>query len=259
MSGDGSFRVTWWGHSTVTLEDGGVRLLTDPLLTNRVGHLHRRRGPTPAADARNADAVLISHLHADHLHIPSLRLLPESTMLVVPQGTRAMLAAAHHDDLADRCVEMVAGKEIEAAGAGVRAVPAKHSGRRHPWSSHRAPALGYVVTGPRHVAWFAGDTDLFEGMADLGRLDLALLPIGGWGPSLGPGHLDPERAAEAVRRTTPGVVIPIHYGTFWPVGLNRVRPQLFLGPEREFERRTKAVAPDIAVHVLDPGTAVTLD
>ena len=59
-------------------------------------------------------------------------------------------------------------------------------------------ALGYLIRGS-HQIYFAGDTDLFEGMATLApRLDLVLLPIWGWGPSLGPGHLDPRRAAEAL-------------------------------------------------------------
>lgn len=247
--------ITWWGHSCATVDYDGVRFLTDPLLTGRVGHLYRRRGPLPRLEARAADAALISHMHADHLHVPSLRMLPETTVLVAPRGSRALLP----DDLAERCVEIEQGKETDVFGVGVRAVPAKHSGRRHPWSRHSAPALGYVVTGSRRVTWFAGDTDLFDGMANLGRLDAALLPIGGWGPTLGPGHLDPERAAEAVRRSAPEVAIPIHYGTLWPVGLEKVRPQMFLGPEQEFARRVGEALPDTRVRILAPGDTADLD
>ena len=85
-------RVTWWGHSTTTVEDSGVRLLTDPVLTGRLAHLRRRRGLNPGISARNADAALISHLHADHLHLRSLRQLPARTLLVVPRGAVALLA-----------------------------------------------------------------------------------------------------------------------------------------------------------------------
>ncbi|MEU5875925.1 MBL fold metallo-hydrolase [Spirillospora sp. NPDC047279] len=249
--------VTWWGHSTVTIDDD-VRIITDPLFAYRVGHLRRRRGQVPGPAAREADAVLISHLHVDHLHLPSLRQVSATAPVVAPRGTRALLASAGERDLADRCTEVVAGDEVEVAGTSVRAVPAKHSGRRHPWSRHRGPALGYILTTRHHITWFAGDTDLFDGMGRLGRIDLALVPVGGWGPTLGPGHLDPERAAEAVRRAAPGIAVPIHYGTYWPTGLDPVRPYLFLGPEREFATRAKTTAPDTDVRVLEVGASTTL-
>lgn len=69
--------ITWWGHATCTVEDSGVRLLTDPLFARRLAHLRRRRGALPPPEAAVADVVLVSHLHADHLHLPSLaRLAP---------------------------------------------------------------------------------------------------------------------------------------------------------------------------------------
>jgi L-ascorbate metabolism protein UlaG (beta-lactamase superfamily) len=249
-------QVTWWGHSTFTLEEDGVRLLTDPVLGDRVGRLRRRRGPVPAPEALRADAVLVSHLHFDHLDGPSLRRLPPTVPLVVPPGARALL---HHLGVrtAARCVELAPGAEAEVAGLRLRAVPAAHDGRRLPWSWYRGPALGYVVSG-RSATWFAGDTDLFDGMASLGRLDLALVPVGGWGPILGPGHLDPARAAEAVRRARPRVTVPMHFGTFWPPGCAALRPRQFLGPGEEFRRRCAAVAPATAVRVLAPGGSVTV-
>ena len=70
------------------VELGGVRLLTDPVLRSTVAHL--RRGPAPAAPAR-LDAALVSHLHRDHLDLPSLRRLGELPLLVVPAGARRSL------------------------------------------------------------------------------------------------------------------------------------------------------------------------
>lgn len=253
-----SAEITWWGHATATVEVDGVRLLTDPVLTGRVGHLRRRRGPNPGAAARRADAVLISHLHADHLHLPSLNLLPDGVPLIVPRGAARFFADAGRADLADRSVETRPGGETEVDGVVVRAVPALHSGRRTLWSKHEAPALGYVAEGTRRV-WFAGDTDLFPQMEDLGPLDAALVPVGGWGPTLGPGHLDPERAAEAVRRVRTRLAVPIHYGTFWPIGLERVRSGLFLGPERAFALHTRLAAPDTSVRILAPSATLQID
>jgi L-ascorbate metabolism protein UlaG (beta-lactamase superfamily) len=102
--------------------------------------------------------------------------------------------------------------------------------------------------------YFAGDTDLFDEMAQMrGRVDVALLPIAGWGPSVGPGHLDPERAAEAARRIAPTLAIPIHWGTLalpWPAARGPADPER---PAREFAERIKLVAPDVAMRVLAPG------
>src|SRR5262245_43819752 len=80
--------ITWWGHATVTVEDSGVRVLTDPLFPRRLAHLRRRAGAVPPADAARADLVLVSHLHADHLHVPSLARLAPGTRVLVPRGAR---------------------------------------------------------------------------------------------------------------------------------------------------------------------------
>ncbi|AEH08216.1 MULTISPECIES: MBL fold metallo-hydrolase [Protofrankia] len=313
--------VTWWGHSTVVIADAGTRLVTDPVFGMRVAHLRRRAGTRPVAQAARVDAAVVSHLHADHLDIPSLKLLPPTAPILLPRGGAALLAR-RHPALAERCVEMVPGDRVRvaprngtaawlgdaggsadshadngssvdhgdgrgidhnvdhgdgcnirpavdrdidhgggvavAAGLDVLAVPAEHDGSRGPWSRHRGPALGFVVTGSQTV-WFAGDTALHDAMADLAPLglDLALVPVGGWGPNLGPGHLDPAGAIEAVRRTlgprplpaqavaeaaAVGVAVPIHYGTFWSVGFDRVRPDRFHEPGREFARLAAAAA-----------------
>ncbi|NES27795.1 MBL fold metallo-hydrolase [Micromonospora terminaliae] len=248
--------LTWHGHSTVWIEDAGTRLLTDPLLRNRLAHLRRRRGTAPRLPAA-PDAVLVSHLHADHLDFASLRRLPSDTALVVPAGARPLVRQALGAAAAGRCTELATGERITIGGLDVTAVPAAHHAGRGPWSRHRAPALGYLVEG-RARTWFAGDTGLFDEMAALAPLDLALIPVGGWGPTLGPGHLDPAGAAEAVRRAGAAWAVPIHYGTFWPVGLDRVRPDRFHGPGDEFARQAATVSPATRVRVLRPGESLAV-
>ena len=83
--------LTWWGHSTSTWLDGGTTVLFDPVLTARLGHLRRVRGPVPPPHAAHANVILISHLHADHTHLPSLRLVPTSAVLIAPAGARRLL------------------------------------------------------------------------------------------------------------------------------------------------------------------------
>src|SRR5690348_12006812 len=96
--------ITWWGHATATVELAGLRVPTDPVLVSRLGHLRRIGGSAPAMDARDADIVLISHLHADHLHLPSLRLLDARSTVIAPRGTASVLR--RHGGLSARLVEI---------------------------------------------------------------------------------------------------------------------------------------------------------
>ena len=78
-------RITWLGHSTVLVELDGTRVLTDPVLRDRVAHL-RRTKPADAGMLYALDGVLVSHLHYDHLDSPSLERLGRSVPVVVPRG-----------------------------------------------------------------------------------------------------------------------------------------------------------------------------
>ncbi|MFF8960675.1 MBL fold metallo-hydrolase [Streptomyces sp. NPDC014894] len=243
--------VTWWGHATCTVEDSGTRVLTDPLFVRRLAHLRRRRGELPPPEAAVADAVLISHLHSDHLHLPSLARLAPGTRLVVPRG--AARAVPGLTRLGLRVTEVSPGDEFRVRDLTVRAVPALHDGRRLPVGPHRSPALGYVVLGEART-YFAGDTGLFDAMAEeVGEVDVALLPVGGWGPYLGHGHLDAGRAAQALAALGPHWAVPVHYGTYWPIGMDGVRPHEFHSPGHEFVRQAARLAPRVAVHPLGHG------
>ncbi|WP_062214061.1 MBL fold metallo-hydrolase [Streptomyces sp. NBRC 109706] len=250
--------ITWWGHATVTVRDSGTAVLTDPLLTRRCAHLRRRRGTLPSPAAREVDLVLVSHLHRDHLHLRSLATLPAGIPLVLPRGTvDAVPALRRLAPRLDFC-ELTAGERMCMGPLTIRAVPAEHDGRRMPFGRHRAAALGYVVEGEART-YFAGDTDLFGGMADeVGPVDSALLPVGGWGPGLGQGHLNAERAAEALTRLRPRSAVPVHYGTYWPLGMSAVRPHEFHAPGDEFYRHAARLAPEVRVHRLAHGESVRL-
>ena len=152
---------------------------------------------------RDVDAVPISHLHRDHLDVPSLRALGRETPIVVPAGAGSWLRGDGFRDVR----ELAVGETAEIGSVVVRAVPAVHSGFRPPLGP-TAPPLGYVVRGSRSV-YFAGDTDLFDAMGELGGpIDMALIPVWGWGPTLGRGrHLDPLRAAQALRLIRPRAAI----------------------------------------------------
>lgn len=247
--------ITWWGHATCTLEDSGTRVLTDPLFARRLAHLRRRRGAPPPPEAAVADVALVSHLHADHLHVPSLARLAPGTRLLVPRGAPGQVPGLRRLGHL-RLTEVAPGDRVQVGDLVVRVTSARHDGRRLPVGPHRSPALGFVVEGTART-YFAGDTGLFESMAEeVGPVDVALLPVGGWGPYLGPGHLDAGRAAQALARLMPRSAVPVHYGTYWPIGMNAVRPHEFHAPGDEFVRLAAQHAPEVTVHLLSHGESV---
>ena len=179
--------------------------------------------------------MVISHLHLDHLDLPSLRRLGTDTALVVPRG-----AGALHARMGFTSVEELAHRaSLVIDGVEVRATKAEHSGFRLPFGP-TAEALGFVFELGNESVYFAGDTDIFPEMADLAGVDLALLPVWGWGPRLGPGHMDPERAADALRIIKPRAAVPIHWGTLWPLGMGKVMPQRLEKPPLEFAEAARA-------------------
>ncbi len=246
--------VDFIGHSALLVELDGIRILTDPVTRARVGPL-RRVEPVPDPHRLSGvDAVLISHLHWDHLDVPSLRALRSRAPIFVPAGSGGWMRSAGFTDVR----EIALGERVEIGGVEVEAVEALHSGFRPPLGP-TAPAIGFVMRGTQSV-YFAGDTDLCEGMWSLGDIDLALIPVWGWGPTLGRGlHLDPLKAAEALRRIRPRAAVPIHWGTYWPHAMGRVFPERLVEPPAAFVEYASELAPDVRMLPTAVGDAVALD
>ncbi|MGN6202079.1 MAG: MBL fold metallo-hydrolase [Solirubrobacterales bacterium] len=245
--------VTYVGHGTVLIEIEGTRLLTDPLLRRRLGPLVRHGESPPTEVTRNLDAVLISHLHHDHADLPSLRRLGRDVRLLVPPGSRDFFERRGFRSVS----ELKPGETSVVGQLAVTAVEASHPGGGRRFA--RDPeAIGFLVRGRQDV-YFAGDTDLFPGMSGLDPdLDLALLPIWGWGPNIGEGHLDPAGAARAAAALSPRLAVPIHWGTFYPLGLDRIRPRPLRQPGQAFASQMRELAPHVETRVLSPGESTSL-
>lgn len=242
-------RITWVGHSTVLVDLDGVRLLTDPVLRARLTHL-RRVAPADQGALRGVDAILVSHVHYDHLDLPSLDRLGRSMPVLVPRGAGPLLRRRRFE----RVLELDEGDEVALGEVIVTATHAEHRAGRGPFRAKTA-SLGFVVSGSVR-AYFAGDTDLFDGMSSLGPLDGALIPIWGWGPAVGEGHLDPRKAAQALTLLRPAVAIPIHWGTYRP--LHYLNPAWLTEPPEQFRREAAALAPEVEVRVLPLGGTTEL-
>lgn len=205
--------LTWLGHSTVVVDVDGVRVVTDPLVGRHAGVL-RRRGAMPARSAwAGADAVLLSHLHHDHAELTSLRRFGGVPVLTAPEN------AAWVRDKGMDGRGLAPGEWFPLVPGGrvaVCTVRAVHDSRPMP---HRPNAVnGHLLRSPAGVVWFAGDTEVYPEMAELprvagGRVDLAVVPVGGWGPRLSPGHMGPGEAAVACRLTGARYAVPVHWKT----------------------------------------------
>ena len=133
------------------------------------------------------------------------------------------------------------------------------AGRRVPFGPSAIAPLATSSRGT-HRVYFAGDTDIFPEMADArdAPLDLAILPVGGWGPTLRGGHMDPFRRRRGADAAATAARVRVHWGTLWPIGLGRIRRDRFEEPGRRFVEAARQLAPEVSVTFLDPGRELDL-
>lgn len=244
--------LSWLGHSTVVVDLDGVRVLTDPLLRPHAGLL-RRVAPRPEPDMwQQPDAVLVSHLHHDHAELRSLRLLPGVPVMSSP-GNAVWLRRRGLGPV------VALGDGWTALGSGsvaVRQVPAVH--RHRPMPHRPNDAHGHLLRGPSARVWLAGDTGLYPEMSSLpamagGPVDVAIVPVWGWGPRLSEGHMDPEQAARACALAGARWAVPVHWGTLHPPLVARFGREWLERPGERFAEALEHEAPGCEAVVLDPG------
>ena len=196
--------------------------------------------------------MLISHLHRDHLDLPSLAQLdPRAELIVPPGGARVLRSEQAHGH----------ASSPRASGGWlgyveVTAVPADHDGRRLPLSSD-GEAVGYVLRGRQRI-YFAGDTEPFAEMAELAPLDVALLPDLGLGPVARPGPHGPRRGRRGGRAAAAHGRRPDPLGHLPARRHGRRRAHALRDPPLRFADRVAERAPATRVEVLAPGGELAL-
>jgi L-ascorbate metabolism protein UlaG (beta-lactamase superfamily) len=250
--------VTWYGHSSAVIEIDGYRVLADPVWSDRcspsraVGPHRLHPVPAPLEQLPAIDAVIISHDHYDHLDVETIKALARTqrSKFFVPLGIGAHLRAWHIPD--DRIVELDWNESAELGELTLVCTPARHFSGRFVnrnvtlWAS-------WALIGPRHRAFFGGDTGYAKCFADIGAehgpFDITLMPIGAYHPGWPDIHMNPEDAVRAHRDVSDaGLLVPIHWATF------RLAPHPWSEP---VERLLIAAADEgVALAVPRPGERV---
>lgn len=223
-SGAAPLSATWLGHATALVEVDGYRILTDPVWSERcsparsIGPRRLHPPPLPVESLPALDAVVISHDHHDHLDMPSVQNLARTqrALFVTPLGVGAHLRAWGIP--ASRIVELDWHASTEIGELTLTCTPARHYSGRF-LSRNNTLWASWVIRGPRHRAYFGGDSGYTGTFADIGAahgpFGLTLLPIGAYNKAWPDIHMNPEEAVRAHRDLkATGVLVPIHWATF---------------------------------------------
>ncbi|HET9642229.1 MAG TPA: MBL fold metallo-hydrolase, partial [Burkholderiaceae bacterium] len=222
---ESGLRATWLGHSTVLVEIGGVRILTDPVWGPRASPLAmagpKRFQPVPVAlhDMPPVDVVIVSHDHYDHLDYPTIRALAKTDVpFITSLGVGAHLEGWGVQPGRITELDWWETYELPKGGVTVTAAPSQHFSGRALHTRNATLWSSFVMRSARHGVFFSGDTGLTSEYgaiaAKLGHFDLVMLEIGAFHPAWGDIHLGPENALKAHAFLGSGLLLPVHWATF---------------------------------------------
>lgn len=209
------------GHATALINLMGVQIITDPSLFDRVGFAVEpiftigpkrfSRPPLAPEDLQNTDLILITHAHMDHLDLPSLKRLPKTATVVACSKCSAMIRALGFADVR----ELKWGDSTEVKGVTIRAMGARHWGRRWPPFGTDYGFNSYVIESRGHSILIACDSARTELFAELAANppEVALFSIGAYDPWIW-NHANPEEVWAMFQQTGARWLVPIHWGTF---------------------------------------------
>jgi L-ascorbate metabolism protein UlaG (beta-lactamase superfamily) len=208
--------ATWLGHATVLMRVGNTTILTDPVLSGRIGPKlagrtvgvpRRHAAPPPLLPDKPLDIVLISHAHFDHLDRPTLkRLVNPQTVVITAKGTRRLIPRGFA-----RVIELDWHESVDVKRVSFTAYRPRHWGARAVWDRHRG-YNSYVMETKRERVLFGGDTaftDAFDGMT----AKLAIFGIGAYEP-WEHAHATPEQVWRMFSAMQAGHLLPMHHSTF---------------------------------------------
>lgn len=186
----GNLVITFVGHGSLIFNYGGKQIYIDPF-----GRL------ADYSQFPNADAILITHDHPDHLDASAIE-------KIISPKTEILLTQLCFDKLGKGTV-IKNGESKKILGLTVKAVPAynivnmrSEGNPFHP----KGAGNGYVISFGDKKVYVAGDTENIPEMKDLGKIDIAFLPM-----NL-PYTMTPEMTASAAKMIHPSILYPYHFG-----------------------------------------------
>ena len=227
---DSTITAAWIGHATVLINFFGTKIITDPVLSHRIGvdvlglfTLGPKRLIAPALsfeDLPPIDIILLSHAHMDHLDLPTLEKFDPKIPMVMAKNTLDVIDGLGRLEVH----ELDWGEKTRIDDVEIEAMQVKHFGWRYPWENDRSKGYwngrsynAYLISkNGRHIV-FGGDTAYQEYFKEIGErnlpIDLAIMPIGAYDPWIF-NHANPEQAVEMANHLGARRIFPIHWRTF---------------------------------------------
>jgi L-ascorbate metabolism protein UlaG (beta-lactamase superfamily) len=214
---DRDLAAVWVGHATVLLRIGGMTVLTDPVMSHRIGvglglvtggpKRHIAAALTPR-QLPPIDLILVSHAHFDHLDRPTLQRLPKHVPVITSRHTHDLIR-----DLGFTTVtELQWGESLQVSEINVTAREVRHWGARTFYDQHRG-FNAYLIQSSNRRVLYGGDTAYHEGFREIGKVDLAIFGIGAYDPYI-QAHATPEQAWRMADHVRADFVLPMHHSTF---------------------------------------------
>jgi L-ascorbate metabolism protein UlaG (beta-lactamase superfamily) len=223
--------ITYLGHSCFQIRSAGRTLLIDPFLTGNPQ-------AAAAADSVEADFILVSHGHGDHV----------GDTVAIAERTGATVISNHEivTWLRQRGVRQTHDMHLGGSHRfdfGTLKLTVAHHGSMLPDGANGGSPAGFLLKTADGTIYHAGDTALFGDMRLIGdaELKVALLPIGD-NYTMGP-----EDSLRAIALLRPQVVVPMHFNTFPAIAQD--------GTAWATEVSAQGIAKPV---VLDPGRSLML-
>ena len=227
---DSTITASWIGHATVLVNFFGVKFITDPVFSSRIGlnvgglfTIGPRRLVHPALeidDLPELDFILLSHAHMDHCDLPSLDRFKRAVPLIIAQNTYDVIETLEFE----RVYMLDWGKWADVAGVHIEALEVKHFGWRYPWEQDRSRGYwngrsynAYILTRNGRSIVFGGDTAYHEKFRTLKHRSTPDRPGGHADRRLRPVDHEPRQSrAGAGHGRSDGRIprLPIHWRTF---------------------------------------------
>ena len=216
-------RITWVGHTSLLIEIDGIRVLTDPVWSQRVsfsqafGPKRFFQPPIALEDLPPLDAVIVSHDHYDHLDKATIKFFAGKPIpFITPMGVCKYLE--DWGILKNYTNEVDWGDSVMIGNCSITATPARHFSGRGIINRMETLWASFVIKGPQHNIFFGADSGWFPGFAEIGEafgpFDLTMLEVGAYGKHWPDIHMGPDNATNAHLALKGNIMMPIHWGTF---------------------------------------------